>query len=86
MEKVEHPFLKLDPKYLYKGYRYKIKFYRSESKYNWKKHIYESHQAKFETSAVFDHQTSNYYIFNKPKLRILKENLISHEYISYEGV
>lgn len=84
MTTIDHPFLKLEDDYLYPNYRYNLKFYRSESKYNWKKHIYESHYRECETTAVFSHQTEYYYIFKKPYIRIKKENLIQFKCISYE--
>ena len=85
MEKVDHPFLKLNPNYLYKGYRYKLKFYRSESKYNWKRHVYENSKKPIEALSVFSHQTDCYYIFVRPTIRIKKENMIKFEALSYEG-
>lgn len=85
MEEIEHPFLKLDPKYLYKDYRYKLKFYRTDSKYNWKKHIYENYKKEYEATAVFSHQTNCYYMFRNPTIKIKKENLLVHEAMGYEG-
>lgn len=82
---IEHPFLVLDPKYLYKGYRYKIEFTKAKSRWSFKHNKYEPHIEHLSTTAVFSHQTKNYYMFVRPKVAVLKNNLVSFDCLDYEG-
>lgn len=85
MTTIDHPWLNIDTKYLYKGYRYNISFVKNKSRWNYAKERYEPKHDYYQISAVFSHATPRYYMFINPKVAVLKKDLIEFNCIDYEG-